>query len=365
MNLIRIIGLLGIGWTVVALGAGLLGVGSAVPSEPGFFIARQSVHDALQVAAPPAADTEEYRLVDRTSGQLDRLRVPENDRWGLIAVSPWHDPEGDLEAVGRWARRTASAPAQEFCGLGVFRLSDGTVKYRVATDLLPTGRPCWVPGRRGEFLFPAADGQLYRWRAGGRSGDFDEHEESGPTASRRGSMPDLQVVQWRCERPGAGATFLNDPVWLWKPGSGRFVIVALSLRQRTGAKSVYRPPTLWWLEISPQGDAIVAAGPLTRLAREGAGTERIMERFPNIAAAGERIRLVHLKKVFGKGDWSLCSSELEIDRATGGPRIKSTETEPRVLASTMAPAFPVLACDGQRVYATDASGGVKSLAIPR
>ena len=48
--------------------------------------------------------------------------------------------------------------------MGSFRLSDGAVLSRVPMEILPTGRPCWVPGQERTILFPAGDGRLYRCR---------------------------------------------------------------------------------------------------------------------------------------------------------------------------------------------------------
>ena len=234
MNLIRLTAVLAIGWTLLALGAGALGVGTPLPAGSTFYIATHSVHDALPVAAPSPFGPEQYRLVDRTTGKFEPLPVPESERWGLLAVSPWRDSEGNLEAVGRWVTRPDAKGNGEFCGVGIFRLSDATVKERISMDKLPTGRPCWVPGRPGDFLFPVGDGLLYRWRASGGIGSA-----AGATPDERGSRtadgtPELCAVKWECTPPGAGLPILDDPVWSSEPALKRFVLVALSLQKSVG-----------------------------------------------------------------------------------------------------------------------------------
>jgi len=150
MTLIRLPVLIAIGWTVVAMSAGVLGVGAGATASPTYFIPRPSFHDAVSSARAAHPGCEEFHLVDRTTGRIDPFPVPADDRWELFSVSPWRDREGNLEAVGRWIVRRSDARGQASCGLGLFRLTDGVVKSRIALDVLPTGRPCWVPGRPRE-----------------------------------------------------------------------------------------------------------------------------------------------------------------------------------------------------------------------
>ena len=68
-----------------------------------------------------------------------------------------------------------------FCGMGSFRLSDGAVLSRIPMEILPIGRPCWVPGQDRTILFPAGDGQLHRCRlpaARGRGRDSVAAEDA-------------------------------------------------------------------------------------------------------------------------------------------------------------------------------------------
>src|SRR5262249_55721944 len=155
---------------------------------------------------------DEYRLVDRSTGRTERLPLPDDERWGCVSVSPWRDQDGNLEAVGRW-NRLDPREGQAFCGLGLFRLSNPAVVDRIELDVLPTGTPCWIPDRPGDFLFPAGDGQLYRCHIA-RAVDVDDESRTRPrghAGSGRVKRP-LPVV-WRCAKPGSAGTFLSDPVW--------------------------------------------------------------------------------------------------------------------------------------------------------
>ncbi len=315
------------------------------------------------MAAPSPFGPEQYRLVDRTTGKFEPLPVPESERWGLLAVSPWRDSEGNLEAVGRWVTRPDAKGNGEFCGVGIFRLSDATVKERISMDKLPTGRPCWVPGQPGDFLFPVGDGLLYRWRASGGIGSA-----AGATPGERGSRtadgtPELRAVKWECTPPGAGLPILDDPVWSSEPALKRFVLVALSLQKSVGTKKVHAPYKLWWLEMNAHGDAIVAAGPLTGPADAESQTGPMTERLPNLAATGDRIGLVYLRREPGRLGWNLCAGRLEIDPATGRPQIDATTLPPRVLAQGLAFSPLLFSPDGQTVYAAHPSREIVGYAI--
>src|SRR5262249_7559891 len=157
--------------------------------------------------------------------------------------------------------------------------------------------------------------------------------------------------KWQCEPPGVGEPFLCDPVWPAEGALDRFALVALSLKQIRGLKSVFEPFRLWRLELSPDLRTIVAAGPLSDPVPQGGAVRPGDERFLSIAASGERATLVYLKKAPGKEPWSLCCARLEMDRATGRPRINSTKPSRRVLGTGIATVAPIVSCDQRTVYA--------------
>jgi hypothetical protein len=179
MSQVRLIGAVAIVWTLVAIGIGASGTRLPGPEAT-----------AVLPAAPPpvAAIPRDWTIgdrcgvIDRTNGQDSLIRLPAGERWSIVRVSPRRGPGGELEAAGRWIDPAGDA----FCGCGLFRLSDDPVLSRIATGILPMGRPCWVPGHPQTIVFPAGDG--------GRPG------RSTPGLDRRGDG--LRVVSiGRARRP--------------------------------------------------------------------------------------------------------------------------------------------------------------------
>ena len=162
MNLIRSIGFLSIGWTVVALGMGAMGVWTPSPSTVDYFVPKPSLHQVVTIGKPSWQGAERVLLLDEVTGKSEPIRLPSEEVWALLTVSPWRDKNGNFEVVGRWSCHNNRPCDQPFSGLGLFRLPDATVVSRVPLDVVPIGRPCLLPGRRGEILFPSGDGQLYR-----------------------------------------------------------------------------------------------------------------------------------------------------------------------------------------------------------
>jgi len=366
MSLTRLLVLLTIGWTVVAMGAGVLGLGAGATESPSHFIPRPSFHDAVSSTRPELPGSEEFHLIDRTTGRIDPFPVPEDDRWGLFSVSPWRDRDGNLEAVGRWVVRARDSGEQAFCGLGLFRLTDGVVKSRIALDVLPTGRPCWVPGRPRELLFPAGDGRLHRCQIADDARLEDSALSRGPVGRDGERAAQSRAVTWQCEVPGLRDTFLADPVWPSEPGLRRFVFVTLSRQTPLGKRMVYEPSALWWLEMSEHGDAILAAGPLTRPGPEISSIDGSIERFPNVAVGtGGKMSLVYLTRRPAAGSWQLRSAMLEIDGETGKPRISSMRSTSHILDEGLAPAPLMVSADGQSVYASAGDGRIVKSPILR
>ena len=154
------------------------------------------------------------------------------------------------------------ADEEAFCGIGFLTLPGSTVKKRVTLDVLPTGKPCWVPGRPGEILFPAGDGQLYRCNiadqdrndGADRSGDRSEKKEE--------KKSEAHAVSWDAETPGTGVVVLTDPAVLPELGFRHLVFVALSAQEWRHDHRVNLPTKLWWLAMNDEGNAIVNAGRL-------------------------------------------------------------------------------------------------------
>jgi len=173
-------------------------------------------------------------------------------------------------------------------------------------------------------------------------------------------------VTWQCELPGARNAFLADPMWPSEAGLRRFVFVTLRRQRPLGKRMVYEPPALWWLEMSKNADAIVAAGPLTGLGPEGSPIDLTIERFPNVAVGTEgKMSLVYLTKKPAAILWQLRAAMLEIDGRTGKPRTSPLRSTSHILDDGLAPAPLVVSADGQCVYASAGDGRIVTYRIPR
>jgi hypothetical protein len=369
MSLLRLIGLVAIAWTVLALGAGVFGLagpsGRAIETE--YFMPSPALHEAVSLDRAPRPNNERPSLFDQATGRIEPLPVPPQFRWELVSVSPWRSRDGRLQAVGRWVDWSSAGGEQELYGLGLFRVPDATLVRRITLDVLPTSRPCWVPDRTGELLFSAGDGHLYRCRIADDQnldqGDGPEgRPEPDPAATTR-----AQPVIWRCEEPGRTGTFLTDPVWPTDRRFKRLICVALNAQRQLGNhRTAYEPSKLWWLKMSEQGDAIVAAGRLTRREKGDGSVDPVAERSPYVAiGAGGRINLFYIARESAARGWKVHSVPLDIDPETGEPHIAPLPVPPRPLSEELAVVSLAGSADGESVYAFTESGRAHRFSVPR
>ena len=279
------------------------------------------------------------------------MRLPEGEQWSAVSISPWRGPGGQPEAVGRWV----NTHRDDFSGWAVFRLSDGEVLSRIATEILPTGRPCWVPGVPRMILFAAADGQLFRYR-------FPSSDESPVVwrppvyASGRGEPSD--PVVWDTPAPGPIPPVLTDPVWPVDSRLRRWVLAAMMTVEPDGDRLQYGPNRLCWLELSDDASRYLAAGPLIDPAPDEAGVDCVEQRFPNVAVGPDgSYRLVYLERRNRKRDWHLRTVPLEFDAATGRPRASESRATPAPGAGrSLEPAPMLLSADGSTVFGMSPTG---------
>jgi hypothetical protein len=361
MNMVRLCGLVAIGWTLMALGIGVLGIKGSPPAATNFFLPEPSLHETLAVSRSGLAGLEEYRLVDRSTGSALPLALPEDEKWACLSVAPWRDQEGNLEAAGRWIRRNPTAE-QAFCGLGLLRLGDTKVVDRIDLDVLPTGRPCWVPGRPGDLLFPAGDGLLYRCRLTRGQDARTENGigQRGTAHSGKSTLP--RPVTWRCAVPGSGGTFVSDPVWSSAKELRRFVFVSLSLQSRVDARRVYEHARIWWLEMNEHADEIVGAGRLTVPEPRSTGSRSMDERMPNVSVCPSgKLTVAYLTRAHENNSWRLNLAPLALDVRTGRPAIAGGPGE---VASDLQLIPPAFSTDGQIVFASAKDGRIKKYPVP-
>src|SRR6516164_7459372 len=96
MNMVRLCGVVAVGWTLMALGVGVFSNKQRPAVETNYFSPQPALHDAVAVSQSEFRGIEEYRLVDRSTGHAKPLPVPDDANWGLLTVSPWRDQEGNL-----------------------------------------------------------------------------------------------------------------------------------------------------------------------------------------------------------------------------------------------------------------------------
>jgi hypothetical protein len=363
MTLVRLVVVLVIGWTVVALGAGALGVGERESAGLTFFVPGPSHQDAISEGSLESPADAQYCLLDQTSGQMKPLTLPARQAWSLLSVSPWRDCDGNLEAVGRWVRR--SDQDEEFGGIACLTLPDSKIKKCVALDVLPTGKPCWVYGRPGEVLFPAGDGQLYRCNIGGRPDENAANDSRKVPLQNEKQVVKARPVVWETEIPSSGVVFVNDPAGSPDPLVRHLVFASLSRQELRNGRRVNLPPKLWWLVMNDEGDAIVKAGRLTQPGPEESENDSIFERLPSVViGAGGNLSLAYLTRNSCEMSWQLHLAELEIDAESRLPRMKP-RAQPHPLAKGLAPSALVVSANGESVHALDRSGQIVKLSISK
>jgi hypothetical protein len=364
MSLIRSIGFLAIGWTVLALGVGASGVWTPASPSVSFFLPKPSLHDAITIGKPAWRSMEQICLVDRVTGKSEPMRLPSEEVWALLTVSPWRDQDGNVEVVGRWARHNDALGERPFFGLGRFRLPDATVVNRIPLDILPNGRPCLLPGRTGEIVFPSGDGQLYRLnlaensQGNARSGlPSEEGEEGVGTGSAR-------PVSWHCVRPCTGPMYINDPLWSPELRLGHYLLVSLSSQKQLGKKILQVPHKLWWLKMNDRYDEIQAAGPLNGLVAKSSAIESVAQRFPTIAVGADgKLSLLYMTRQPEEKSWRLDSARLERDPKTGRPYLLPNEKARAVFTEGLAADPPLVSADGKCVFARASTGELTTIKL--
>jgi hypothetical protein len=357
MSLIRWIGVIVIGWTLLAIGIGASGARLPRRELPVLVPSASPSFEAMPTTWPTVRD---YELVDRADGRRTPIRFPEGDRWSNVSVAPGVGPGGELEAVGHWVN-----PArEEFSGWGVFRVSDGAVLSRIATEILPMGRPCWVPGQARTILFAAGDGRLYRCRI---APDEGEPAIRRPPVYASGRAEPSDPVVWEIAPPGSDEPMLVDPFWPAEARLRRWVFVTLMVLERHQGRNIYGPRRLWWLEMSDDARSIVAAGPLIEPVVGEPPTVRVEQRFPNVAVDPDgEIRLVYLEGRNRCKDWHLRSVPLEFDTRSGHPHAVTGEYGPVREPSRSLQLAPILvSSDGATAYGISQTGQIAAVALPR
>jgi hypothetical protein len=364
MTLVRLLVVLVLGWTVVALGVGVFGVGTNESTGATFYVPSPSLVDTFTLGRLDHPSSVQHRLIDRVTGRVEPLSLPQDKAWSLLSVSPWRDRNGFSMAVGRWISRLEGQ--DEFCGLGLLKLPGGTLENCLSLEVLPTGKPCWVPGQTDEILFPAGDGQLYRCNIAGNAKDDGNDGSHGTSRGDGGNLVAPRVVTWGTKRPGSGDVFLCDPAWSAEPALRNFIFVSLSEQKYVGTARMNRAFKLWSLLMNDAGDTIVAAERLTRPDSDEDTNDTLCERMPTVVVgSGGQISLVYLAREPRAQSWQLRMVKLQTDHDHSLPRIGPGSTNYSVVADGMAAFALVVSADAKLVHGIDISGAHREVAIAR
>jgi hypothetical protein len=291
-------------------------------------------------------DHDRHYLVDREGARPSPLVLPKEYRWGLLSVSPWTDQAGAREAVSA-CYRAPSDGAGPFWGLARIGLTEGRIIDEIELDVLPTGRPAWVPERPGKVLFAAADGRLY-------CHDFlaqqAEREASvGIDSSIPGGLPTKPVL-WASRALAASPPYITDPSWPDHPRLRHLLVGSVIPRSDLDHRAASDLTELCWFEIDPEGSAITAAGILLDPNNGRRSRPTVVARFPVLcASAGGITRLVYLARTSGQRAVRLESLAIELDPESKRPRI-APGGHPVVLDADAAMAPLVVSADGDSVF---------------
>jgi hypothetical protein len=343
--LLRLAGLLVVGLSVTAVLLGRYAAVSRAPSPPR---SRTPAHPRytelrgnLFVREPRMP-----RLLDTESGQVTPFVIPGVDEVKLLGCSPWRDEAGQYRLFILWkeADGTRSRRIIRAMGMAQCTYPGGQILGSATLDNVPSGRVCWFPDRSDRILFAAGDGKLYNYTL-----PDDERLESRETLDR--------PIRWDTATPGAGRVMTWEPCWPCEPAMGGRLLVALDLQE--DAAESFVGPRLWWLQLSPDGAAVVAAGPVINPEGVSTGTIRDEERLPAVGKTRDGpLMLAYLAHESGRSTWDLWMTSLEFGGSDQASRPPASIG--RKLAEGCEPIGPAFSADGLWVYAVQREGEGKS-----
>jgi hypothetical protein len=336
---------LGVGIAAVLIGRGALPPvpepepaadhwrGAAVYASP-----RYRAYDGTWFPPDPHAP----RLLDRETGVVSMLPLPDTESFEGLGCSPWQDDAGRFRLVGRWLRvRRGDGQALPLAvGLAWCHFPAGKIVERIALDQLPTGNLCWYPDGSGRVLF-AQGGRLYHVAFPGKDAATGACSEEARQA---------RLLNWRDAPPGHGVDYIRDLHW---PGDGalslRCLLLASLIVLQPGASVADRGGWLWWLDLGCDGTEIVAAGRLIAPDPTEALRRRAEERLPVLGTTQDgRAMLAYLAREDGCNTWDLWLTPIAPCPA-GTVRSLSLSAGRRVARGCEA-AVPTFSADGQWIY---------------
>ncbi len=335
--MIRLMGLLAVGSTLLAIGVSRLD-----PPQPIRRFHRPVTNHNINDYFLQTEDRKSH-WIDSTTGGMTDLPVVGDDVFEAASCSPWVDDSGRRQAVGRWANRTFLGPLTISHAFGLARYSfpDGRMLNQIATDVVPTGPPCWFPGTQARVVFAAGDGRLYRF-------GFEPAVPTGATSeSGQAVDPQPSALDWGCPKPGGGEVFIGDLAWPDAPQLGGRLVAALWITDHDMAGKVQFSRTqLWWLKLNHSATEIIAAGPLVNHDVSGPLAKQFDERSPTVSALPDgSLALAYTRHAAGKPGWSAHLAPLTI--TADHDLVPTLESRTRVAAAHCRSAPVAFSTDGR------------------
>jgi hypothetical protein len=301
-------------------------------------------------------DSHAPRILDSETGAISVSNVPGVDGFAAAAVSPWRDAGGQHHLAGCWTGATEVGCGRIPGAMGVARWTfpEGRVLDRIAIDLVPFAPPCWFPDRSDRIVFAAGDGRLYLLA-------FPDagHAEGAWTAARP------RPIRWAIAPPEGDAPFIRDPCWPSGPALGGRLVVAINFRTRKGVSGPPLGSQLWWLQLSPDATAIVAAGRLI-VPEEDEHAPADAECWPVVATTRDGVpMLAYLVANGGRFPFELRTAPITLEGgpAVGVPRVRAGAI--RRLADVGVLTAPAFSPDARWVYAAVRDGRSGEVRVSR
>lgn len=280
-------------------------------------------------------------MLDVETGMTEQIPIADSQVLKYASCSPWQDRWGRTHLVALWMGR--SSPDKELAiGLTRYALPGREVLDRVEMDVLPASSPCWSPDTTARILFAGLDGQLYRFSFEGSRG-LDPADNT----------PRPRPLLWKT-KPPAGLIAISAPNWPADPRLGGKILAAA-----TFAHKEYTPQLaprresqteLWWLQLSRDGSAIMAAGPLISKEPADSAERMTVEDLPVISTLSDgRLLLAYLVCGESESHYRLRLAPLTIQGPSSLPSAKEQDAVEFSGKFLLSP--PAFSGDGRWLYA--------------
>jgi hypothetical protein len=293
------------------------------------------------------------RLLDTETGTVSSLDTPGMEGLEAARFSPWIDAAGQQHVAGRWRESSGSKSRPRPGPVGVARCTfpEGRVLDRIAIDPVLTGSPCWFPDRSDRILFAGGDGQLYRLTFPGAG-----------TADGQGPDTRPEPIPWEAAPPGAGSAHVREPFWPSGTALGGRLVAVVMVRDPSDLTLRRFSTQIWWLELSGDASAVVAAGrvpvPTGEAATVAEPESDVQEHFPCVGTTRDGTTM--LAYLSGTGQYAryelwIAPIAVEIEgEGQGAPgrevlRIRSSAARCLHKSGVLAP--PAFSPDGRWLYA--------------